>query len=83
MKKLGPSLITLIMLLAFMPFNLEEGPGMEKITVAAAETINKKYIRDEIQSVKDTYHQMSRGQVFASAGGLFVFVLLIIAYIWH
>ncbi len=68
------------MFLAFTPYNLREGGASGKVTVAASETIDKQYLQNELRVISDTYHEMHRGTLIATAGGLFVVVLLIIFY---
>jgi len=78
MNKAPLSVITLIMLLAFMPYNLQEGPGLKKVTAMAAETYDNHYLKNEFSSLKATYRHMRKAPLFASAGGVFVIILLLI-----
>ena len=81
MKKFGLSVVTLIMILAFMPYNLEEGPGLTKVNTVAAETFDNQYVQNEKQAMKDTCRQVHKGKLYGSLGGVLVMVLLLYIFL--
>jgi hypothetical protein len=81
MYKFGLSVLTFINLLAFIPYNLKEGPGIKKVTVIASETFDPPYMQHEVQVLKDTWRQMHKGAVYGSAAGIVIVVALVLVFL--
>lgn len=81
MYKFGLSVLTFINLLAFIPYNLQEGPGIKKVTTIASETFDPPYMQHEVQVLKETWRKLHKGAVYGSAAGIVIVLAAVIAFL--